>query len=56
MKTYLQGSQVSPPGQSSSVRTSHSNGEQIHESALATARERTIIPPNKISGAFILRF
>jgi len=51
---YLQGSQVRPPGQSSSVRTSHSTGEHTHERALATASDSTTMPPRRSNGALIL--
>lgn len=51
---YLQGSQVRPPGQSSSVRTSHSSGEHTHERALATASDSTTMPPKRSNGALIL--
>ena len=50
---YLQGSQVSPPGQSSSARESHSRGEQTQDSALATATESTTMPPSSTSGTRI---
>lgn len=51
---YLQGSQVRPPGQSSSVRTSHSSGEHTHERALATASDSTTMPPKRSNAALIL--
>lgn len=51
---YLQGSQVRPPGQSSSVRMSHSSGEHTHERALATASDSTTMPPKRSNGALIL--
>lgn len=53
---YLQGSQVRPPGQSSSVRMSHSKGEQTQERALATATENTTMPPSNSNEALIFHF
>lgn len=50
---YLQGSQVRPPGQSSSVRISHSKGEHTQERALATASENTTMPPSNSNEALI---
>ena len=42
-----------PPGQSSSVRISHSKGEHTQERALATASENTTMPPSNSNEALI---
>lgn len=44
---------MSPPGQSSSVRRSHSRGEHTHDKAFATATDKTTIPPSKTNGTLI---
>lgn len=51
--TYLHGSQVRPPGQSSFVSGSHSRGEHTHDRARATATDKTTMPPRSIHANLI---